>query len=759
MTHYAHSGTKDGRSDWQTLPDHLEAVERLARARGDRLGLGTAAALAGRLHDLGKYDPAFDRVLRGEKGPVVDHSTAGARVLLDPKSGCPKPVAEGLAQAILGHHAGLPDLDNGKDNRDLKSRIANPGAALDPEWKAHLPADFAAVSTEFRAHIRKDTAGFDLSVAVRMVFSCLVDADFRDTEAFYDALEGRARDRDWPALQDLLPDFRRRFTEHMARFETTTDLNRLRADILCHVRAKADMAPGLFTFSVPTGGGKTLASLGFALDHAARHGHRRIIYAIPYTSIIDQTVKVFSDVLGHENVLEHHSAIEMEGVKERSRKAPEAADTKERSRDKIRQAMEDWAAPVIVTTNVQLFESLFAARPGRCRKLHNIAGSVIVLDEAQCLPRKLLLPTLAMIDTLCAQYGCTILLCTATQPAFDSGQLPSGGLPLAGRELAPDPAALARRLERARIVQGGTLEDAALIAALAATPQGFVIVNSRKHALALFDTAKTAELEGLIHLTTRQYPAHRRAIIERIKARLKDGQPCRLIATSLIEAGVDLDFPCGWRAEAGLDSVIQAAGRVNREGKRPIEASVLTVFTAPENPPPAGVAQLAKAMQSVAAKRGYETLLAPEAIRDWFAEVYWRAGQKQLDHEGLAQKFSFDGRSTNFAFRMVAEHYRMIESPMVPVIIARDKDAQDWVRKLSDDWEKSGTLARALQPFTVQIPHLARETLRTNGKGDFVAPDLRGDAFFVLTDPDLYRDQTGLLWEQADYLSADQAVV
>ncbi|PYF09567.1 CRISPR-associated Cas3 family helicase [Rhodobacter viridis] len=746
MTHYAHSGTKDDRSDWQSLPDHLEAVERLARARGERLGLGTAAALAGRLHDLGKYDPAFDRVLRGENGPVVDHSTAGGRVLLAPNSGCPQPVAEGLAQAILGHHAGLPDMDNGKDNRDLKSRIATPGATLDPEWKSHLPVDFSAVSAEFRAHMRKDTAGFDLSVAVRMVFSCLVDADYRDTEAFYDALEGRARDRDWPALQDLLPDLQRRFAAHMAQFEATTDLNRLRADILCHVRAKADMPPGLFTLSVPTGGGKTLASLGFALDHAARHGHRRILYAIPYTSIIDQTAKVFGDVLGHENMLEHHSAIEIEGMKELSR-------------DKIRQAMEDWAAPVIVTTNVQLFESLFAARPSRVRKLHNIAGSVIVLDEAQCLPRRLLAPTLAMIDTLCAHYGCTIVLCTATQPAFDSGQLPSGGLPLSGRELAPDPDALARRLERARIGQGGTMDDAALVAALTATRQGFVIVNSRKHALALFEAAKAAGLEGLIHLTTRQYPAHRRAIIEGIKTRLKDGQPCRLIATSLIEAGVDLDFPCGWRAEAGLDSVIQAAGRVNREGKRPLEASVLTVFAAPENPPPADVAQLAKAMHKVARERGFDTLLAPEAIRDWFEEVYWRAGPERLDEHQLTKKFDFSYPSTNFAFRTAAESYRMIESPMVPVIIARDVEAQDWVRKLSDAWEKSGKIARALQPFTVQIPHLARETLRANGKGDFIAPDLRGDAFFVLSDPELYRDETGLWWEQADYLSADQAVV
>jgi len=668
--------------------------------------------------------------------------------LLDPGSGCPRPLAEALAHAILGHHAGLPDKSTKADASCLDRRIEKPGAALDPEWKTHLPGDFRPATTELVAHVRPGavTQGFDLSVAVRMIFSCLVDADFRDTESFYDRLENRTRERDWPSLQQILPDLRKRFDSHMAGFEAGTDVNRLRAQILAQVRAGARMAPGAFTLSVPTGGGKTLASLGFALDHAALHGHRRIIYAIPYTSIIDQTVAVFAEVLGEAHVLAHHGAIEMEGT-------PVAG------RDKIRQAMEDWAAPVVVSTNVQLFESLFSARPARARKLHNIAGSVIVLDEAQCLPRGLLLPTLAMIDTLCAHYGCSVVLCTATQPAFDSRQLAPGGLDLAGRELAPDPAALSRDLERARIVSGGVMADDALIAALGQTAQGFVIVNSRRHALTLFRAAREAGLEGLVHLSTRQYPAHRRQILETVRARLKDGQPCRLIATSLIEAGVDLDFPCGWRAEAGLDSVIQAAGRVNREGCRPVPSATLTVFSAPDAPPPGDVAALARAMQAVARKRGVEALLAPEAIRDWFEEVYWRAGPKALDAAGILRAFAFDGRGTDFAFRTVAEAYRLIESPMVPVIVRRDTAAQAAVARLGHAWERSGPIARALQPFTVQIPAPARETLRANGKGDFVARDLRGDQFFVLSDDSLYHDDFGLWWENADYLGADQEVL
>ncbi|MEZ5714183.1 MAG: CRISPR-associated helicase Cas3' [Paracoccaceae bacterium] len=709
MTHraiqYAHSGKAVDRSDWQRLADHLDAVAKLARTRGAFLGLEKAAEIAGRFHDLGKYDPDFDRVLRGEPDARVDHSTAGGRELVDQAPPGSRSVAEVLAYAILGHHAGLPDKDNATE-ACMTRRFARPAAVLAPGWQDHLPVDYRAAGAELQARMRRDPgkAGHDLSVATRMIFSCLVDADFRDTQAFYDRLEGRRRDRDWPDLQAILPDLRRRLESHVAGFDTASPVNRQRAEIARHIRDRAGLAPGFFTLSVPTGGGKTLASLGFALDHAARHGHRRIIYAIPYTSIIDQTVQVFQAALGADVVLEHHSGIETKvGGEEGS--------------DKARLAMEDWAAPVVVTTNVQLFESLFAARPSRCRKLHNIAGSVIVLDEAQCLPRKLLLPTLAMLDSLVAHYGCSVVICTATQPAFDSSELKQGGLPLTGRELAPDPAGLTEAFRRVRIETGAEMDDPALVAALAGTSQGFVIVNSRKHALALYRRAAEAGLDGLVHLTTRQYPAHRRRIIATIKDRLAKGQPCRLIATSLIEAGVDLDFPVGWRAEAGLDSVIQAAGRVNREGRRPLEASVLTVFTAPDDPPFGEIGKLAGAMRSTAGR--FDDLLHPDAIRDWFEQVYWRDGAGRLDAGDVLGQFVLGRGETNFAFRSVAETYRMIDSPMVPVIVARDDRARKEVARLGLA-DPSGALARALQLYVVQIPARARETLRRMARAAFM---------------------------------------
>lgn len=739
MPHFAHSGNLDDRSDWQLLPEHLDEVAALARIYGGPLGLAACAEVAGRFHDLGKYNPEFDRRLRGDN-VRVDHATAGGAKLLAEVGKGLKPVAEALAYAILGHHVGLPDK-SGDSEACMDRRLTRPEAPLAPEWRDHLPVDFPSMAEEIKRLIRPGPGlGFDISVAVRMIFSCLVDADYRDTEAFYDRLEGRKRDRDWPALPDILPNLRQRFDAYMAGLGGASDLNNIRNGILTHVRGQARRSPGLFTLCVPTGGGKTLASLGFALDHAAAHGHQRIIYAIPYTSIIDQTAAVFREVLGDGTILEHHSAIEAE--------KPGAE-----SRDKLRMAMEDWAAPVVVTTNVQLFESLFAARPSRCRKLHNIAKSVIVLDEAQCLPRRLLMPTLAMIDTLAMHYDCTVILCTATQPAFDSRELKQGGLPLEGRELAPDPVRLAQDLRRVTIRTGAAMDDIALIAALADQPQGMVIVNSRKHALDLFRAGQAAGLDGLVHLTTRQYPAHRRQIIEDIRARLKTGEPCRLVATSLIEAGVDLDFPVGWRAEAGLDSVIQAAGRVNREGQRSPTDSILTVFEAPDNTPPAEVAQLAKAMRRTADR--FADLLSPEAIRDWFNEVYWTVGAERMGAK-LAQNWHFSPSSTDFPFRTMAEMYRMIDSPMVPVIIAGDDRAQKAVAKLPMANIPPGGLARTLQPYTVQIPQRARDLLRANGKGEFKASDVRGDQFFVLTDVSLYRADFGLWWEQAEYLGEDQ---
>ena len=741
---YAHSTPRPDQADWQGLADHLVGVADAAARRGEPLGIGAAAHLAGLLHDLGKYTGAFQRRLSGDPARV-DHSTAGAAVVLALATAPDdKHVAELIAHAIAGHHAGLPDRI-GADG-SLEARIeAFDASVLDPAWSAEVAPVVERLLPAFDWGSSR-TLAFRFALLGRMIFSCLVDADFCDTEDFYGAVPPNARNV--PDLSESLPKLARRLDQHLSGFSADGQVNRLRAEILAAVRSRAGESPGLFTLTVPTGGGKTLASLAFALDHAARHHLRRVIVAIPFTSVVDQTAAVLKIVLGEEHVLEHHSAIDAEA----------GGGDDDSGAGKLRRAMEDWSAPVIVTTHVQLFESLFAARPSRCRKLHNIAGSVIILDEAQTLPRHLLAPTVRMIDALAANWNVTLVLCTATQPAFDARHLPDGhplALPLADRELAPHPERLAREMTRVRIEFAGEMDDDALVAALGAVSQGLVIVNSRGHALTLYRAA--SDLNGTVHLTTRQTAAHRRCILTAVRERLRAGAPCRVIATSLVEAGVDLDFPRVWRAEAGLDQVAQAAGRCNREGRRPVDESVVTVFRAPNNPPPAEIAGLVGDLERMAHQ--HEDLLSPEAIRDYFGEVYWRIGA-DADREGILDMFRASTRGgTDFAYRSAAEAYRMIESGMVPVIVPREPAAEEAVVLLAVPDVPSGALARRLQPHLVQVPPRARARLMAAGHLTFAAPSLRGDQFAVLRTLSLYDDAVGLVWEDADYLASEDMLV
>ncbi|ALA16553.1 MULTISPECIES: CRISPR-associated helicase/endonuclease Cas3 [unclassified Chelatococcus] len=772
--YYAHS-TEDGhRGNWQPLREHLEDTAVRAAAYGAAFKAGKAARLAALLHDLGKYTPGFAARLDGSKVPV-DHSTAGAALVLALAKGDDRLIGELIAYVIAGHHAGLPDKQ-GESLATLSERLKGfSDASLDPVWRAEIAPDASGLVPAFRwepppargaapaeADAVRARLAFQFAFLGRMLFSCLVDADFKDTEGFYCRVEGRQVDRAWPALQAILPELLARYARRMeALGSRDTMVNSVRSAVLDHVLSRAGEAPGLFTLTVPTGGGKTLASLGFALDHARIHGHRRIIYAIPFTSIIDQTAAIFRELLGGEVVLEHHSAID----EARAERAPAAAaDSEAASRNKLRLAMEDWAAPVVVTTNVQLFESLLAARPGRCRKLHNIAGSIIILDEAQTLPRPLLAPAVAALRELATNYGCSIVLCTATQPALDAGNFPAGhpvGLPLAGRELAPEPQDLARKLRRVTLRFAGKMDDAALVAALMDQSQGLVVVNSRKHALALYQAGQEAGLDGLVHLSTRQHAADRRAILADVRQRLKDGHPCRVIATSLVEAGVDLDFPRVWRAEAGLDNVAQAAGRCNREGRRPVDESIVTIFTAPDHPPPPEIKSLSGDLGRMADK--HEDLLSPQAMEDFFGEVYWRVGPEGVDKKKILADFRMHrgehGPETIFAYRCVAEKFRMIESGMEPVIVANTPEAWSIVERLGSAAIPSGALARELQPYIVQVPPKARALLLANGHVVFRAAEQRGDQFAVLMTGSLYRPDIGLIWEDAGYLGLEQWMV
>ncbi len=751
MEYFAHSGHNSDKSDWQRLDDHAMCVARLAAEFAAPFGLERGAYLAGLLHDVGKYTRAFQKRLSDQEG-AVDHSTAGAAHILELASptSLDAIVTHCAAYCILGHHAGLPDWDSPRGAIDRIDRFrSDPQRAIDPVWRNELRPDGSALFPSGFQQV-KEYRSFQFAFMARMIFSCLVDADFKDTEAFYCKIEALQKNRDWRALPDLLPSLLSQFDSHMMGLGgRDTDINKLRAEILTHVRSKATSTPGLFTLTVPTGGGKTLASLGFALDHANLHGHRRIIYAIPFTSIIDQTAKIFRDVFGggDEIVLEHHSAIDEEKQSDRRDRT---------SRDKLKLATEDWAAPIVVTTNVQLFESLFAARTSRARKLHNITGSIIILDEAQTIPRPLLIPCMRALEELARNYRCTIVLCTATQPALGSPRL-KGGLPLEGRELAPDPVRLSQKLKRAEIRRAGDATNSHLIAELRGHSQALVIVNSRKHAYELYKDAVAAGLEGMVHLTTRQCAAHRRRILDDVRARLKhDGQPCRVIATSLIEAGVDVDFPRVWRAEAGLDQIIQAAGRCNREGRRDKGQSLVTVFSTPGYGAPAEIRGLIGDMERTA--NAVPDLMSLAAIERYFTEAYWRLGPDRLDAKKIIGMFDIGTRGPMFKFREAAEQFRMIESGMLPIVVPFDDAAKEVVQKLTVPDIPSGRLARELQNYVVQVPPKARELLRSNGHVAFANPEFRGDQFAVLK-TELYQPDVGLVWENAEYLGIESHII
>ncbi len=755
---FAHSVFGAGRETWEPLSLHLIQVAQLAAKFGGETrpgdpGIANLCYVAGLLHDLGKYNPAFQRRLEGSI-EQVDHSTAGAAIIERLVAGNDRVFAELIAYAIAGHHAGLPDR-RGVTGGSLIERVgAFDETTVDPIWQQEIGPVPKAPRPDLPW--QRETFSFQLALLGRMVFSALVDADFKATEAFYAGHAGRIPDRSWPALADRIQGMLSGLEMRLARLaEQPGTVSQLRGEILRHVRSRAGDEPGLFTLTVPTGGGKTLTSLAFALDHAKAHGKRRIIYVIPFTAIIDQTAGQFRELFGDDIVLEHHSAVESQTDRPARRADSDFAD-----RDKLRLAMEDWAAPLVVTTNVQFFESLFASRTSSARKLHNVADSVIVLDEAQTLPRALLLPILRTIEALARDYGCTIILCTATQPALDQRYL-KGGLALEGRELAPNPGRLAEQLRRVELRQAGALTDADLVAEFSEAPQGLIIVNSRKHALALYKAAKAEGHEGIIHLSTRMCAAHRRPLFERIKARLKAEEPCRVVSTSLIEAGIDVDFPRVWRAEAGLDQIAQAAGRCNREGRRPVDESIVSLFTAPENPPPAEIKGLVT--DRLRMEKNFADLFAPEAMTAYFREVYWRLGPERLDRgrvdqEPILSKFAVDGGSTEFSYRSAAENFRMIESGLVPIIVPFDDKARRAVEQLAVEGVPSGRLARELQSYIVQVPPKARQKLVDAGRVQFAAPELRADQFAVLTDPSLYDTEIGLIWEDAEYLRTEALV-
>ena len=689
----------------QTALAHLQNVAALAKGFARPFGGEGQAELAGLAHDIGKYSGAFQERLRG--APIsVDHSTAGAVE-------CWRIRQPFAAFAVAGHHGGLPDggsRTDGSDQTTLLGRIKRgERGLLEPydDWSQEVQLPRAGIPGFVQEGIAEGM------FFTRMLYSCLVDADFLDTET---VMDGRSRETDevsmerlWDKLQSYISGW----------FPPKGELDRQRCKVLerC-IQAGKERSPGLFSLTVPTGGGKTVASLAFALAHAQKHGLRRVIYVIPYTSIIEQTAEVFRGILGEENVLEHHSNVlyDLEG---------------EASPHTIRlaKATENWDMPVVVTTAVQFFGSLYACRSSQCRKLHNIANSVVIFDEAQMLPIPYLRPCVWAISQLVAHYGVSAVLCTATQPALESvfrEFLPQ--VPV--QELCPSDTCQWEMFRRVTFQQVGSLTWDELAARLNDHSQVLCIVNTRKAAQEVYERLDGT---GNFHLSTLMCPCHRKEQLRKIRRRLKEGLPCRVVSTSLIEAGVDVDFPTVFREQAGLDSILQAAGRCNREGRRPAKESMVHIFEGEEKAPPIFSTAIGAGK---AAMSRHTDIASQDAIHDYFSVLLDLKGKEAQDKAQILPLI----QSEFFPFRTVAERFHLIDSPTRTVYIPWGEGAE-LVERLRAG-EGGRTLFRQLGQYGVSV--YEKHFAALEAAGDL---ELLENGAAILCDLALYSEETGLSLE------------
>jgi CRISPR-associated endonuclease/helicase Cas3 len=717
----------DHKHTWQPLKDHLAAVANQASKLAEPFGAEEIAWVTGLCHDLGKYSREFQRRLEDPR-VRVDHSTAGAATAFH-KYGA---VGRLIAYAIAGHHSGLPN-GGGALESDLFHRV-----------KYKQVADFSSYSSELRLpdNVRgpvlrpqsPESRGFTLAFFTRMLFSCLVDADSLDAEAFGDPQVSALRGVSLPlaVLEQRLLEYIDRVTASASR----TRVNEKRAEVLRDCLQAAEHPRGLFTLTVPTGGGKTLSSLAFALKHARLHGLRRIIYAIPFTSIIEQNAGVFRKAVGEEAVLEHHSNVALPDNRE------------DGWRSSLELAEQNWDAPLVVTTNVQFFESLFSSRPGRCRKLHNIAKSVVILDEAQMLPVELLKPCIAAICELVNNYGVSVVLCSATQPALE-GLFPKG---MQVREVTRDPASLYLALNRVEVHNMGTASDEDVVTQILGQKQVLCIVNTRAHARKLFEQLGRAD--GHYHLSAAMYPKHRLERLNEIRQRLREGLVCRVVSTQLIEAGVDVDFPVVIRAMAGIDSIAQAAGRCNREGKA--ERGQVYVFS------PAGGEGMShiwfKRTASIAASvmNRVEDPLGLGSVKQYFQELYFYEGgtlphscePTGLDRHGILDRIEVGAKPLDFPFREIADLFKVIGDETVGVIVPGDERCRKLLEKVRY-LGISRQRVRNLQQYTVSVRPWELKGLQEAG----VLSDVGGLA--VLSGAGCYDSVFGLRAEPAERKEAD----
>jgi CRISPR-associated endonuclease/helicase Cas3 len=664
MKFYAHTANDElgqplpeNSGTWQPLDVHLRNVADLAKRFAAPLNLTAEAELAGLLHDLGKYSERFQLRLRNPAIHGLNHWAAGTAHAAALK-------AWAVAFAADGHHTGIPALNEAEAGTPLRQTVSSfADATRRLELTGQCPEDAATLLSRFNQDrltlppfspraVGKERR-FEEALRTRMLLSCLVDADRLDTENHFDASQTAQR-----TVPNLQPECAlQTLRQCLDAKPADGPVNALRKQLLHDCLNAATKPPGLFTLTAPTGSGKTLSSLAFALQHIVHHNarlpendprrFRRVIVVIPFTSIIEQTARVYRElfeaVFGGDFVLEHHSA-----VAPRERKEDQGRDSEDERLRRARLAAENWASPLVVTTNVQFFQSLFSNRPSDCRKLHNIGRSVILFDEVQTLPTRLVPSLLSGVSLLVRDYGVSAVFMTATQPAFATAgkALPYDWQPT---EISSNPGAMAETLRRTRIELPEPRAEMSwpdLAEKLTTVPQSLCVVNTTNDARELFSLVQAADSQSAFHLSARLCPAHRQEKLKVIRAQLAGGKPCRLISTQLIEAGVDVDFPVAFRALGPLDSIIQTAGRCNREGRHAEPCPVIVFRPKEGGHLPKGYEQVMKITESFLARsdEAQSRIHQPSFYAEYFAELYGLLGPESRQADPVfaaSEEFNF----------------------------------------------------------------------------------------------------------------------
>lgn len=717
--------SEDGERE-QTVLEHLMGVSKLCKDFVKGYDLEELVQLEGFLHDIGKYSAEFQNRIRFN-GKRCDHSTAGTQYLYELNCA----IGTLLGYAIAGHHAGLPDYGSVFDTADNnagtlvgrlkknKSEIPSySGFQKDIDETRILESiEKATDEIKFSKYREDENCGFHYAFLIRFLYSCLVDADYIDTEKF---MGGNEKERgigcDFSLLLEKLNDKKRKFSS-----AERTVVNILRGRILEQCEERANCRRGIYKLNVPTGGGKTFASMAFALNHIKHHNSdeqcvhkfKHIIYVIPFTSIIEQNAKVFSEILGEKYILQHHSNFDFEEQEGGSCNIKKLA-------------TENWDYPITVTTNVQFFESLFAYRSSKCRKIHNIADSVIIFDEVQMFPSQFLLPCMRAIEELVKEYGCTTVLCSATQPGlerfiYDEALRPVSDLcTLNINEL--------EQFNRTDIELVGELSQQELVEKVLENKQALIIVNTKRKAKQLFKKLEEAKLDYIYHLSTFMCPEHRHEIIEKVKKRLKKKLPCIVVSTSLIEAGVNLDFPVVYREMAGLDSIIQAAGRCNREGKLPDKGKVYVYEMQEEREgrygsnPYYNYLNICRELTKMTFKT-FKDLQSNEAVAFYFKELYKDDSSdelEKLDKSEILKDLNRDNGSKNhifeYDFRKISKKFKMIDDlGECSVIVDYKGQATELINTMRFGGYSIST-ARQLQKYTVNVMPRCFNDLVRSGK-------------------------------------------